>query len=60
MTYNATQSMVDRLLSRYELDRLERVAMAQLIQRLVKENQTLKDRLSDLSWQLDVDRQDGL
>ena len=41
MPKDKAQGMVDRLVSRYDLTSQERVAMANLIRELVKENQAL-------------------
>jgi polyhydroxyalkanoate synthesis regulator phasin len=60
MLKDKAQGMVDRLVSRYDLTSQERVAMANLIRELVKENQTLKATISNLGWQLNSDRQGGL
>ena len=54
------KATVDRLVSRYDLTSEERVAMANLVRQLATENQTLKDRVNVLSWQVNSDRQGGI
>lgn len=49
-------TMVNRLMSRYELTYTERVAMANELQRLQIENKKLQERVTEMGWRLNPDR----